>query len=141
MGSYEKLAEFKNGKDIEELFNRLRPKYPIRKYTDVVGYNSKMKHIEQKILSRVAYFEANTKEDAVAFFAELWHSRIAFEKHVRKRLDEGVISDEYDYLQKTIECLAEADEYILAAYEKSWDRLRYASNGDWFVIFNEDGII
>ena len=141
VGSYEKLAEFVQGKDIEELFNRLRPKYPIRKYTDVVGYNSKMKHIEQKILSRVAYFEANTKEEAVACFAELWHSRIAFEKHVRKRLDEGVISDEYDYLQKTIECLAEADEYILAAYEKSWDRLRYASNGDWFVIFNEDGII
>jgi len=42
VGSYEKLAEFENGKDIEELFNRLRPKYPIRKYIDVVGYNSKM---------------------------------------------------------------------------------------------------
>ena len=85
MGSYEKLAEFESGEDIERIFNRLRPKYPIRKYINVVGYNSKMKHIEQKILSRVTSFEANTKEEAVAYFAKLWHSRIAFEKHVKKK--------------------------------------------------------
>ena len=100
-----------------------------------------MLDIEQKIVKKFVRFNAKTKEEAITYFAKLWHSRIAFEKHVKKRLDEGVISDEFDYLQKTIECLAKADEYILATYEKSWDRLRYASSGDWFVIFNEDGII
>ena len=90
MGSYEKLAEFEQGKDIEELFNRLRPKYPIRKYMEAVGYNSKMKHIEQKILNRIVRFEANTKEEAITYFAKLWHSRIAFEKHVKKELTRGL---------------------------------------------------
>ena len=35
LGSKDKLAQFKSGKDIEEIFNSVRPKYPIKKYTDI----------------------------------------------------------------------------------------------------------
>ena len=35
LGSREKLQEFKQGKDIEEIFNSIRPKYPIKKYVDL----------------------------------------------------------------------------------------------------------
>ena len=37
-----KLQEFKNGVDIVELFNRVRPSYPVSKYGDVL-YNESMK--------------------------------------------------------------------------------------------------
>ena len=35
LGSYHKLKEFERGVDIEEIFNRIRPNYPIRKYVDI----------------------------------------------------------------------------------------------------------
>ncbi len=36
------LERFKSGEDIEKIFNTLRPKYPIKRYKEVFGYNNKM---------------------------------------------------------------------------------------------------
>ncbi|BCD61367.1 hypothetical protein NitYY0826_C0206 [Nitratiruptor sp. YY08-26] len=48
LGSYQKLEEFRQGEDIERIFNRLRPKYLIRRYEEVMGYNSSMKKFKEK---------------------------------------------------------------------------------------------
>jgi len=43
LGSKDKLQDFRDGADVEEIFNRVRPKYKIGLYGDVLGYNSDMK--------------------------------------------------------------------------------------------------
>ena len=48
VGSFDKLREFKEGKDIVGLFNRVRPQYPITSYADVFWYNSGMKILNPK---------------------------------------------------------------------------------------------
>ena len=51
VGSYEKLQEFKNGVDIVELFNRVRPSYPVSKYGGVL-YNGEMEILTKKIITK-----------------------------------------------------------------------------------------
>jgi hypothetical protein len=50
LGSREKLMRFKAGEDIEKIFNSLRPKYPIRKYIDVFGYDFKIEHYKKDLV-------------------------------------------------------------------------------------------
>ena len=45
LGSYSKLEQFKRGKHPEEIFNEIRPKYPIKKYVDVLDYNFNTKKL------------------------------------------------------------------------------------------------
>ena len=47
LGSHDKLQDFKNGAGIESIFNRVRPKYPIAKHGDVLGYNGGMNFIKE----------------------------------------------------------------------------------------------
>lgn len=42
-GSFDKLRQFKEGASLESVFNSVRPQYPIRKYSEVFGYNIDMK--------------------------------------------------------------------------------------------------
>ena len=49
LGSKEKLQEFRQGKDIEEIFNSIRPKYQIRKYVDLFGKMSFKKDVAMDI--------------------------------------------------------------------------------------------
>ena len=59
VGSFAKLLEFEQGAEIEGLFNRVRPKYPIQKYSDVLGYNGGMKTFKSNYLkySKSGYFD------------------------------------------------------------------------------------
>ncbi len=63
LGSRQKLEEFKRGEDIEKIFNRLRPKYPIRKYVEVVGYNPKMEL--KRLLAEIKQKKKHTKNRVV----------------------------------------------------------------------------
>ena len=49
LGSKEKLQEFKQGKDIEEIFSSIREKYSIRKYVDLFGKMSLKSDISMDI--------------------------------------------------------------------------------------------
>ena len=136
------LERFKAGEDIEEIFNVLRPKYPIKKYVDLfnrIDYNFEKREvleIEDKILKRVELVK-DVKKD----FHKLWMSKNSFEKHVKKRLELSHIKDKDDYILKTINCIIEADEYILAIHQNSWNNLCYNKKDNWVVIFNENGEI
>ena len=52
VGSYAKLLEFEQGAEIEGLFNRVRPSYPIQKYQDILGYNGGMEILTRKNITK-----------------------------------------------------------------------------------------
>ena len=52
-GSFDKLRQFKEGASLEGIFNSVRPHYPIKKYSDVFGYNSWMKKFSNKNLTDI----------------------------------------------------------------------------------------
>ena len=132
LGSYDKLERFKRGKHPERIFNEIRPNYPIRKYVDVLD---KLK-VEDKIVEKI-----NSIEDVKKDFYKLWINEDSFKKHIEKRLKLSHIKDKDDYILKTINCVINADEYILAIHKDSWNNLCYNRNNNWVVIFNENGEI
>ena len=134
VGSKDKLREFKDGAGIEGLFNRLRPKYKIGKYSDVL-YNGGMEKIEDKI---IANFE-NVKDDISGKFGDLWRSEKHLNDHIERRVNLGHIKDKKDYIDKTLDCLANSDNFIFAQHKNSWDNICYNKSKDWAVIFNENG--
>ncbi len=146
VGSFEKLAEFEGGEDIEKIFNRLRPKYPIKKYVDIFEkklYNEVMRKYERAILNRFENFDVSSKEKAVESFKKIWINDKIYKKHIAKRLKDSHIKDDLDYVKKTLNCLANTKECKIAIYEKTdiWNRIRYFDDEEWIVIFAENGTL
>jgi len=143
LGSREKLVRFKNGEDVEEIFNTIRPKYPIKKYVDILEgkeYNSLMKKYEEAILKKFENFDVSSKEKAIESFEKLWRNKEKFLTHIEKRKGLGHIENEFDYLEKTLRCLSECEKVNIAIYKKSWDNIYFeAEINNWAVIFNEEG--
>ena len=143
LGSREKLMRFKNGEDIEKIFNAIRPKYPIKKYVDILEgkeYNSLMKKYEEAILKKFENFDVSSKEKAIESFEKLWRNKEKFLTHIEKRKGLGHIENEFDYLEKTLRCLSECEKVNIAIYKKSWDNIYFeAEINNWAVIFNEEG--
>lgn len=92
--------------------------------------------IENKIIKKLSAIK-DIKKD----FYKLWLSKESFQRHIKKRLALSHIRDEYDYIAKTIDCVINANESILAVHKESWSNLCYNKKGDWVVIFNEKGEI
>jgi len=92
--------------------------------------------IEDKIVEKI-----NSIEDVKKDFHKLWINEDSFKKHIEKRLKLSHIKDKDDYILKTINCVINADEYILAIHKDSWNNLCYNRNNNWVVIFNENGEI
>ncbi len=146
LGSYEKLMRFKAGEDIEKIFNAIRPKYPIKRYVDIlkgVEYNSFMRKYEEAILKKFENFDVGSKENTIESFKSMWNNLKAYEKHIKKRKEMGHIKDEFDYLDKTLNCLANSKECLIAFYKEKdiWNRIRYFDNDEWIVIFSENGTL
>jgi len=59
LGSYDKLERFKRGKHPEEIFNEIRPKYPIRKYVDIISRKFKENYLQH---SKTGYFDEEFEE-------------------------------------------------------------------------------
>ena len=64
-----------------------------------------------------------------------------FKKAHSKKIRIIHIKDEDDYIKKTLECIIDADEYVLAIYKNSWNNLCYNRKKEWAVVFNESGEI
>ena len=65
-GSFNKLRQFKTGTPLEKVFNSVRPQYPIRKYSEVFGYNGGMKTLKSDYLNynKSGYYDSiGLKED------------------------------------------------------------------------------
>ena len=102
-----------------------------------MGYNGGMEKIEKKIITN---FE-NVKYDIYAKFGDLWELDGSFERHIEKRITLGHIDDMDDYIVKTLDCLANSDNFIFAEHKNSWDNICYNKSKSWAVIFNENGKI
>ena len=155
VGSYQKLAEFESGKNIERIFNRLRPKYPIRKYVDILkkmNYNGVMREATREELEKFReidgkIFEAikNLNKDN---FKELWVDEREYERHLRRRFERGHIKSEKEYIEKIKEAFEHPYDVKWKRYtndfkEKSnrFDRMYYKAQGFWIDIFLENGKI
>ena len=100
VGSQEKLVEFERGKDIEKLFNRLRPKYPIRKYIDIVGYNFGMKKFKSKYQKNEHGYLIGTISSELAKIIASVNTRVILsEESLKKNLKHHKDLTENDYLK------------------------------------------
>jgi len=99
-----------------------------------------MEKYENAILEKFKDFDVSSREKAIVSFKGLWRNEDKFFNHIKRRKDSGHIKDEYDYLYKTLKCLANTKKVDLAIYKKSWDNIYFkAEANDWAVIFNEKG--
>jgi len=101
-----------------------------------------MEKYEKVILKRFENFDVSSKEKAIESFKKLWRDENKFIQHIKKREELGHIKDKFDYLEKTLKCLATTEYINIAIYKKSWDNIYFeAISKDWAVIFNENGEI
>ena len=110
---------------------------------DLEALGNSMQRYEIKILEKFKNFDLSTKEKAIKSFIKLWQNEKAYHTHLKKRLKLNHIKDEFDYLKKTLNCLKDSKEVIIAKYNNSdiWNRIRYFDNKEWIVIFSEDGVL
>jgi hypothetical protein len=96
-----------------------------------------MEKYEKLILKRFENFDS---KNPIESFKKLWRDEEKFISHIYKRKGLGHITDEYDYLEKTLKCLANTKKIDIAIYQKSWNNIYYeAKTESWAVIFNESG--
>ena len=109
----------------------------VKNRSKLFGYNSGMKNIEEKVIANFEIIKNNVYDK----FSTVWQSEKHFTNHIDKRVLLGHVIDEKDYITKTLKCLSESKECILAQHKKSWDNICYNHNKSWAVIFNEHGKI
>lgn len=98
----------------------------------------KQQEAEDKFLKLLEEFDPQKPEDS---FKKLWVSERTYLNHLEDRLEEGVISDWKDYLEKTFETLSCYTEVYYEAYGRSWDRILYNRKHQWMVVLTEKGRI
>ena len=96
-----------------------------------------MDKVKDKIISN---FDC-IRDDLSNNFDSLWELKDSFNKHIKRRISLGHIADREDYINKTLDCLANSNSFIFAQYDKSWDNICYNKSKDWAVVFNENGKI
>jgi hypothetical protein len=159
LGTYAMLERFKAGEDIEKIFNTIRPKYPIRKYADVLRnveipneklYNRVMRNANEKELKEFLEFDKkiydvvkNLNKDN---FKDLWTSEWEYKKHLKKRVKKEHITDVEDYIQKIKDAFLNPDDIKWKKYKKDykekanrWDRFYYKKGNFWVNVFVENG--
>ncbi|BCD59621.1 MULTISPECIES: hypothetical protein [unclassified Nitratiruptor] len=156
LGSYQKLEEFKRGEDIERIFNRLRPKYPIRKYKEVLQgkklYNEMMREAIKEELEEFLRIDKKIYQAIIELnednFKDLWLNEKEYKKHVIKRKEEGAVDSEEDYIRRIQEAFFEPDIIIWKKFtnefkkqHKRHDRIYYNTGDVWVDVFFENGKI
>ena len=95
-----------------------------------------MKNIEKEELKEFAVKDKQIYEKVknlnVDNFVELWVSEKEHRRHLQKRLDEKVIQNEQDYINKIKECVLNPDSVFIKKYKSDykrkinrWDRIYY----------------
>ncbi len=143
-GSRERLLQFRKGKSLEAIYNEMvRPEYRLKRVGDILGG---MKNVADRVMAAVARrAEVIRKRDGsdIDVFRDLWNSDKNHLKHLEKRLRDGSILNEEDYVGKTFNVLAEARTLIIA--EPDDDRLISAKavleHLGWVVLLSEHGTL
>ena len=105
---------------------------------------TKLTDSEKHFLEQLEGFHSNSQERAILSFPTLWTDSQAHRKHIRKRVKEGSIENEWDYLLKTFEVLSHAEVFYIETYPKEleiWTRTFYHRENSWAVVLGENGKI
>lgn len=98
----------------------------------------KYKKIEDSFLSRLNSFKVEDSQT----FSKLWNDLHSYQKHIRKRVKNGDIVDEFDYIKKTFATLDQKVAYYEYFKEVGvWDRVLYNKELQWAVVLGENGAI
>jgi hypothetical protein len=104
-----------------------------------------MKTIESKFIKNLIDFNFNSRDEAIANFNRLWNDIGSYSKHIKKRIRNQDIKDEFDYLIKSFEVLVYTDYAYVEFYPNEeldiWDRIFYNKEQNWAVIIGENGKI
>lgn len=104
-----------------------------------------MREIEIKFIQNIINFDFNSRDEAILNFIHIWNDIGAYSKHIKKRMKNGDIIDEFEYLINTFEVLSSSKEAFIEKYPKDdldiWDRVFYNKEKKWAVIIGENGKI
>jgi len=106
--------------------------------TEIENVEEKKKAIEEEFVKRLQTFDV---KNPISSFKGLFVTEEVYGDHLNKRLGEGVIKDESDYIRKTFDTLAYSTSAYYENYSKSWDRILYDSKRKWMVVLTEGGYI
>ena len=68
-------------------------------------------------------------------------SEKCYKDHIKTRIEEGVVNDTKDYLEKILQTLSQYTSVYYAHYSASWDRIYYDRKRQWMVVLTENGRI
>ena len=102
--------------------------------------------IEERFLRKLESLEWNNKEQIKANFRKLWETEERYNYHVKKRIRDGHVTSEEEFIRKTFETLANYTSVILYEAPKwkgsdFWHRIFYSRKCQWVVIVGETGTI
>ena len=130
----------------------LWPKFPIRRVVEAVGYNGVMRKPTEEQLKSFKAID-RTISDCMATldaknFQKLWIDEKEYKKHLARRIADGAIDDENDYIGKIKEAFDAPDTVIWKKFTHAYkelhgryDRIYYMKGNWWVDIFFENGKI
>ena len=90
--------------------------------------------------------DSGGKEEIVRNFKKLWETEERYSYHVSKRIRDGHVSSEEEFIKRVFEVLADHTSVIL--YEAPrwkgcdfWHRIIYSGKYNWVVIVGEPGTV
>ncbi len=102
--------------------------------------------IEERFLKRLESFEWNSRKQIKANFPKLWETEEKYRWHVGKRIRDGHVSSEEEYIKRIFETLSEHTSVVIYEApkwksEEHWHRIFYSRKCSWIVIVSEKGSI
>jgi hypothetical protein len=98
----------------------------------------KQRKAEEEFLKILREFDPEKPEES---FKKLWVSERCYEDHIKTRIEEGVVINTKDYLEKILQTLSQYTSVYYAHYSTSWDRIFYDKKRQWMVVLTENGRI
>jgi len=102
--------------------------------------------IEGRFLQKLKSLNWNNKHEITINFRKLWETEERYNYHVNKRIKDGHVASEEEFIKKVFETLANYTSVILYEAPKwkssgFWHRIFYSRKCKWVVIIGETGTI
>ncbi|GEM_PF-2382660 len=85
--------------------------------------------IKERFLKRLESFEWNSKKQIKANFPKLWETEEKYRWHVGKRIRDGHVSSEEEYIKRIFETLSEHTSVVI------YEAPKWKSEEHWHRIF------
>lgn len=109
-----------------------------KSFGDTEEILQKQRKAEEEFIKILKDFDPENPEES---FKKLWVSEKCYKDHIKTRIEEGVVNDTKDYLEKILQTLSQYTSVYYAHYSTSWDRIYYDRKRQWMVVLTENGRI